>query len=188
MSRLPIKIRIAIGLALVAASLLFGAHLLGYMPDQKKQTAAARLRLCENIAPQLSLAAQNDDLFALRLTSMNAVEQNPDLLSLSVQSDDGGVIWQTPRHEAWWGAMDGKDHGTTHVELPVFQGQQRWGTVQLRFSPVGPSGVYEFLRSPGMQMNIAVVCAVFLISMIYLRLVLRTPTATPSQKIAARRG
>ena len=189
MSRLPTTIRVAVGFALVAASLLFAARLLGYTPHQMQQTAAARMRLCRAVAPQLSLAAQNDDLFALRLTALNAVEQNPDLLSLSIQNDEGEVIWQTPRHADWWSQKAGDDHTTTHVQLPVFQGPQRWGVVQLRFSPAGPSGVLAFLRSPEVRMNAAAICAVFLISMLYLRYALRiSPTSIPPGKLVGPRG
>ena len=178
MSRLPTTIWVTSGFALVAASLLSAAHLLGFMPHQVQQTAAARLRLCEAIAPQLSLAAQNDDLFAMRLTALNAVDQNPDLLSLSIQDDDGRIIWQTPRHEKWWNQAAVSEDATTHVQQPILQEQQRRGTVQILFKPAGSSGVYAFLRSPEVRMNVAVICAVILISMLYLRFALRAPPSS----------
>ena len=175
MSRLSTTILFAAGLALVAASLLFTARLLGLMPHQMAQTVAARDELCRVVAPKLSLAAQNNDLFAMRLIALNIVEQSPDLLSMSIQTTDGNIVWQTPRHMYWWGRDVGGQRATTHVQFPILQSRQQWGTLQLRFRPAGPSGIFQFLWSPELRFNIAVVLTVFLIAMCYLRIV-RRPT------------
>ena len=129
--------RISLSLVLLTLGLLLAASLVGLTPDGGAAALDARKRFSETLAVQLTISAQRDDLDAARAVLEAVVLRNDDLRSAALRSGDGTVLAQAGGHIAHWQPPSHGRSTLTHVQVPVYNGTTRWGTVELRFADAG---------------------------------------------------
>lgn len=130
-------IRLSFGLTFVALGALMSAATLGFLPDRPGAIVDGRVALSEALAIACSAAAQEGAEAAIPATVAALVARNPDLISAGIRDTDGRLIASDPGHEEAWGAGPGDLSTPTHMMVPVSLGDRPWGTVELRFRPVG---------------------------------------------------
>jgi signal transduction histidine kinase/CheY-like chemotaxis protein len=166
-------IRISIGLASITLSILLVAHALGLLPDSEAAVAQGRKALCEAEAVHCSLAAQQHDVAAMRAALLAAVQRNPDVLSAAVRGDDGRLVVEVTDHQAHWGEAAGEPTGPHRMRVPLALNDRAWGAVELRFRGDDRSTLGAVLASPVLPLAAFVSAASFVLSLVYLRTVLR---------------
>ncbi len=123
--------RITISLVSMALTTLLGAHLLGLVPNERDAIMRGRSHLCESIAIQFSLFALRGDYEAMETSLKAIVDRNQEIRSVGLRQADGTLVIATDAHEQAWPASTTSQSTETHMHVPIFQADQRWGTVEV---------------------------------------------------------
>ncbi|HEV3263487.1 MAG TPA: response regulator [Gemmataceae bacterium] len=165
--------RVSFGLVSLILSILFAAHAIGLVPDREGAILDKRKAVCESLAISCSLAAQHNDVHTIEATTQAVLARNPEILSAGVRRTDGKLVVEVGDHSANWQRKAGDLSTPTNMQVPVSLDDRRWGTVELRFPPLGPTGVLAVLGGPILPLLAFVMAAGFLATYLYLRTVLR---------------
>jgi signal transduction histidine kinase len=114
-------------------AMLTGDAIVGLAPDQAKQVFEARKALCENLAVQYSLLAASGQVTIIQTAMQALVERNSDLLSAALQAADGKQLVVAGPHAQHWVQPPGQQSTLSHIQVPIYKGIIRWGTLQLSF-------------------------------------------------------
>lgn len=174
MIRLTPVSRISLGLVLLTISILFAGNLLGLTPDISQAKLESRQRFCESLAVQLTLALNDNNVSLVKNTILAVSERDPELLSAAVRKNDSSIVVQTHDHHTRWGNVRAGSNSTpTHVQVPVFQNNARWGTVEISFLPLNGNGVTGLLSRPFVQLLLFVAVSGFLVYYLLIRKALK---------------
>ena len=162
--------RVTLGLAITATSLAVVALLIGIVPDRNSAVRQGRAELCESIALSTSLLATRG-----RATDVNAlleavVQRNDQVLSAALRRANRSSTIEVGDHVAHWKDSESTD---TQVRVPIYAGQEKWGTVEVRFRPLTLSGWKGVFAQPWFRLLVFVFSAAFLLFYVYLGRVLR---------------
>lgn len=139
-------VRVTFGMLMLTLSLVFAADWLGFIPHQKELEVESRKQLAELLAVQLTSLTQSGDSRHIRTTLNALVERDPDVASaaLRVLADDSLI--EVGDHRGNWTLDEDSDVSTgDQLVVPIFQNDERWGSVEVRFSPP-QSGLLPFVR------------------------------------------
>ncbi len=165
--------RISLGLACLTLSTQFFAQTCGLLPDQDQNILERRKVLCEGIAVQCCLAAEKNDLATIRAASSMLVSRNPDVLSAGVRKANGQVLVDIGNHVAEWKPTTDGGSTASQIQVPIFQGKKRWGTVEIRFQESELPQYVRWFASPMVRMFVFVTALGFLSYRWYLKRVLQ---------------
>jgi len=127
--------RITISLVAMTLTTLLSAHLLGLIPNERDAIIRGRSSLCESIAIQFSVFALRGDNEAMDTSLKAIVSRNSEIRSVGLRRSDGSLVNATDTHAQTWPASPQELSTETHMYVPIFQGSQRWGTVEVCFAP-----------------------------------------------------
>ena len=181
-------IRLSTGVAALTVSILLAAQALGLIPDAAGAKLRGRGQLCEAIAIHCSLAAQRGDLSTIREATREIVARDADIRSAGVRRPDGKLLIQAGDHAAHWKAPPGEESTPTFVRVPIYSGENRWGTVEIAFNDAGNDGVVgALMANPLFRLAMFVSGAGFLAYLIYLRRSLQylDPAAVIPERVKA---
>ena len=162
--------------------------MLGIYPDPTKAIVNGRMRLCEAIAVHCAAAIQDtvnmDDLAAV---TESLVGQNPEALSAGVRTADGNLLTYAGNHERYWQESDSDKSTPTHIRIPIIQNDERWGTIEIAFTPVNGEGFWAWVQHPVIGMMSFVGVFSFIAYMYYLRRTLKflNPQSVIPERIQA---
>ena len=108
--------KVSFGLVMLTISLLLLGDLIGVVPNEDQGRLEGRKQFCESLAVQFSLA-------------VNRAETD---LIYATESGD---------HAANWIEIPLGKSTSTHVQVPIFQGKRRWGTVEVTFRELKGTGL-----------------------------------------------
>ena len=151
---------------------LLGAHLIGMIPNERDAIMLGRSRLCESIAIQFSVLAIRSDLEAMETSLSAIVERNPEIQSAGLRLADDTLIVATNTHSQTWQASGTEPSSDLHMQVPVFQGDKRWATVEVLYSPLSLGGWSGQYLHPLVTLCISIGFGTFLFFGVYLRKVL----------------
>src|SRR5947208_1178557 len=115
MKRLSASTHVSIGVTLLTLSLIFAAEGLGLIPSTSQATISGRKQLCESLAIQCSLAAQDANVTVVENTAKAIVERNRDILSVGLRTADGPLLMHIGDHTKNWAGADSTRSTPTHV-------------------------------------------------------------------------
>jgi uncharacterized membrane protein affecting hemolysin expression len=163
MSRVSTAWRLSFGLALLTISMVLAADFIGLVPNQAKAVLEGRKQLCESLAIQSAVCLERNDLAAVQATMRLAADRNAQILSASLRSVDGRILARSGAPAAPLRVGDG--HGPsgnsrtgsmpTRVLVPIFMGDEQWGTMEVCFDEIAPGGL------PGLWANSIVKLTLF---------------------------
>lgn len=145
MKRFSAKCHIALGLTFLVVSLIMIALYVGLVPDRLGAIRAGRTALAEAVAANTSVFLSQSDMRRLEANLRLVVARNPDILSAAVRRSDGAIAVKVGDHDRHWKLMDGEHANGSQLQVPIWAGKQRWGTVELRSTPLTVSGWYGFV-------------------------------------------
>lgn len=128
-----VSLKLAFAMVCVGASLILGAQWLGIIPDQSRELMRSRHALSEAVAINASSHVRKQQWLDLQTTLQTLVDRDPDLLSIGLRTDLGGMRSATKSHDLLWSSQDMKDSGIDIIEVPISSNRQPWGTVELTF-------------------------------------------------------
>ena len=132
--RLSTKLRIAIGLVLLLLSLMVGLIFIGLVPDEKRLIREGRTNLSEAVAANITALISVVDRQRLEAVAQFIVERNSSLLSMGVRQAGGEAVVIVGDHDVHWQPISGDHSVDTQVQVPIWNGSEKWGQVELRFA------------------------------------------------------
>ena len=178
------KFRVVLGLSGIIISLIMLATYLGIIPDSVSAIRAGSTSLAEAIAVHSTAMVMKDDTKGLRNDFDLMADRNSDLLSVGLRKNEGGSVHATPDHEAHWKDMGGKYSKESQVMVPIWNGKEKWGNLELRFEPLNKPGIIGILNTPMIRMLLFMWLGCFIIFYFYLGKVLSL--LDPSQAVPGR--
>jgi diguanylate cyclase (GGDEF)-like protein/putative nucleotidyltransferase with HDIG domain/PAS domain S-box-containing protein len=169
MNRISAATRISIAIVCLTITVLLGAQTLGLLPNAFQEALDGRKKLCESLAIYCSLAGRQGDVETVREAAVAIMSRNPEVLSLALRKADGSIVVQTGNHEKHWKELSGEKSTSTQVQVPLFEGKERWGNLQISFKPLAASGFWGFLHHPVFKLIAFIATAGYLVYLFYLR-------------------
>jgi diguanylate cyclase (GGDEF)-like protein/PAS domain S-box-containing protein len=182
-------LRIGMSLALMGLCILLtGDFLFGKYSDDKQITMQARSSICESLAIQFSSLMAVDDLATIRMSLKALVLRDDDILSAAVRSKDGKIRAEAGNHQSQWKKYTSSEKSSlTHVQVPIFKSNTRWGTVEMRFADIGEPSMLGAVFSPFVLLTIYVLVAGFAGYVFFIRRTLKhlDPSAVIPDRVKA---
>lgn len=131
------KIRIAIGLSAILSTLLLLALMAGLLPSGEAQRMHDRVAFAEAIAVNSSVLVNRGDLQRIETSLLVMMQRNEEIISAGVRQKNGQLLLDIAAHSEHWQNNDNSDYSEpTHISVPILEGKQTWGYLELSFSPL----------------------------------------------------
>ena len=169
MRRLTATSRLTIGLVSLTISLVLGAEFLGLIPDHSRAALDSRKQLCESLAVCCALAMQTGDNRAIQAAMDELVQRSSEVVSVGLRSSAGELLDESGDHRRHWQTMSGDRSTAEQVQVPLFRDKQRWGTLEIRFTPLAGTGVLGILGRPIIRLALFIAVAGSILFFVYLR-------------------
>jgi PAS domain S-box-containing protein len=184
MTFLSTKSRLAIGQVSLLISVLLTASLLGLMPDRITPVRDGRAALAESIAANSSIFITQKDLERLEGVLGLVVSRNKDLLSAALRTESGQRLVTIGDHMDYWQDDESDVSTNTQLTVPIWEGDTKWGRVELRFTPLVDEGWLAMVTGQHAQLLLFVALLCFLGFYLYLGKMLKQ--LDPSQAVPER--
>jgi PAS domain S-box-containing protein len=142
------RVRITFGLSGMLVTLLLLASMAGLVPDRHAAIRDGHARLAETIAVSSSIFITTSDIRRMRANLEVVVARNDDILSAGVRRKDGSELAIIGDHASQWQTFEQGLSSDSQVVVPIFEGSEEWGQVELRFKPLLPVTWYGSLMHP----------------------------------------
>ncbi|MFM9964549.1 MAG: diguanylate cyclase [Planctomycetaceae bacterium] len=149
---IPTSVRLTFCLVSLTVSCLLLAATCGLIPDTRSAVMNGRAELCESIAINHSVLATRGDVIAMKASLKAIQERNVGIESLAVRRASGELEFEFGEHSAHWQPSEDGRSSDTQILVPISQGEQLWGTIEVRFQPIRTSGWRGLLREPLFQL------------------------------------
>ena len=155
------RTRIAIGQISILIGVLLLAMTLGLIPSASAAAREHRSQICETIAICGSAFVERGDLNAFESSLRSIQSHNPDILSAGVRRNDGKLLIDVGEHERNWPKLGQTVHGDSLAYVGMYNGNSRWGTIEIRFRPLSAGGWAGFLlnQQAGLLLFVSSACA-----------------------------
>ncbi len=183
MRRMATRFYLAMGLSSLLVTLILAASYIGLIPDGEALVRQQRATLAENMAVMASLVLDEDDTEPLAETIKVVAKRHPSLLSVGLRRIDNALLWSSGPHQAW---QAGRNDASTdaQIQVPLWHEGERWGQLELRFTPLRREGWLAYLDDPSLKLMAALGMGGFIVFSLYLGRMLRH--LDPSRAIPAR--
>ncbi|PCJ21886.1 MAG: hypothetical protein COB04_01495 [Gammaproteobacteria bacterium] len=129
--------KLSSGLVMLTICLLLTSEFIGLVPDTKHAELQSRKVITETLAVQLSMDLQNEAIDSIKDTLRSAVKRNSSVRSGSVRLVSGKLIAEVGEHQEFWKLKPGDKSSMSQIQVSLFNGNKRWGNVELRFVEIG---------------------------------------------------
>jgi len=184
MNILSTKSRMAIGQVSLVVSMLLTASLFGLIPDRTAAVRDGRAALAEAIAANSSILITQKDLDRVEGILNLVVDRNKNLLSASLRTEAGHRLVTIGDHEEHWRDDDAEFSINTQVTVSIWEGDTKWGQVELRFSPLIDEGWMGVVTDKQTQLLLFMAVMCFIGFYLYLGKMLKQ--LDPSQAVPER--
>lgn len=172
-SRLGPAERIGLGLAsIIVSCILVLDFAFNIFPDDTDGVREQRARVSEQFATQAGVLLETAGTDALIIAMSRWIQNEEDVLSVALRGEDGRVVAQAGAHQQHWRPTAGGASTLQHINVPLLQGNRRWGSFEVSFSPVGPTSIWQWLTQPWLIMVLTLGLGGFVLFSLYLRRVL----------------
>ena len=141
-------VRVSFGLVMFTLSVILIADLFGIVPKKEIIMLDARKKVSEVLAVQLSVAVSKSEFDIVKSSLEYFVERNSDVVAASMTTVDGAVLHKFGEFINLTDSVieDGSIESTDKVVVvPVFSGQERWGSVNVEFNSLYSGGFLSII-------------------------------------------
>ena len=167
--------------------MLTGDWLVNLVPDKSAQVLEYREKFSEGLAIQFSTLVQQGKLEAIDATLETMVSRNKDVLSAALRTTEGYILVVAGDHEQVWVNQLGNHSTFNFIQVPIFEGDSPWGTLQISFQPEQENSVWWFITHPWVQFVAFVGFAAFLGFRLFMKKTLRQldPSSVVPKRVKA---
>lgn len=178
-------VRVSFGLIMLTLSILFLSDFLGLVPEQQALDNEHRKKFSESLAIQFSSLAHDGDTKHIRTTLEALVSRNEDIESAAFRSLVGEGTVEVGDHAGMWLLEEDAEVSIEEqVVVPIFKGDKRWGSLEVRFASKNSSWYSALTGSSFFMLCLFFAVSGFFLYMLFLRRVLRE--LDPSQVVPER--
>ncbi len=156
-------LRITLPLAGIVVTLVLLASFFGLIPDRDRMIEGNRAVLAESIAIHVTSLMLGQQTHLIEKDLEYYARRHEDLLSIGVRRADGFLIAAIGDHDQHWKQTDGEVSTQHQIKVPLWNGDHKWGEVELRFEPLHGSDLKSLLQRPAIQLPIGMGVASFVI-------------------------
>jgi len=128
-------VRMSLGLVcLTLCMILVGDMVLGLTSDERRALLDQRKKICETLAVQFSELAEAGEINTIGKSMTALVSGNADVMSTALVDANGEVLASAGDHDKYWESPGGNNSTPTHAQVPIFSGDEQWGTVEVSFA------------------------------------------------------
>ncbi|NNF17583.1 MAG: response regulator [Gammaproteobacteria bacterium] len=178
------KILVTLAITLVVLSLHFAGMLVGLLPDADKIQRDGRAALAEALAIRTVTHLADSELDILEKDLQLVVQRNAELHSAVVRLTSGKELIRLGEHERYWSSVERRYSTDSQLTVPIMQGGQQWGQLELGFEPLRRAGWWRLLDSPWLQYSLYLAVIGFIAMYFVLGRMLRH--LDPSKAVPAR--
>ena len=174
MKGLSSRFHLAFGLSALVVSVLLLALNFGLVPDREAALRAGRQALAEAVGASTTALMDDEDDTRLRRLLAFIKRRNPELLSIGLRRAEGNLALQVGEHAGGWTGPDANAPAVstdTQLLLPILQGTQAWGWLELRFAPLRATAWWSVAPALALIGGSGIAC--FVLFYLYLRRMLR---------------
>lgn len=142
------QLRLAFTLTSVVMTLLLLAQFTGLIPDRDQLVESNRGVLAESIAIHVTSLMLQHRLEGLKKDLSYYASRNDDLKSIGLRRSDGVLVASYGDHEKRWTKTQGEASTAHQVKVPIWDGDSKWGEVELRFADLHQPGLSGLLLHP----------------------------------------
>jgi len=173
-NRVSARTRIAIGQVFLLVSVLWLAITLGMVPNEQTAARNTRAGLCETVAIYGSVFVERQAWGEMKGCLQSVISRDHTILSAALRKTDGTIMVEVGDHARNWGNVTDQSASDSYVFVPIYDSnQQQWGTVEMRFRPLGRPGILGYLLSPRLRLVVFVASACLGLFLLYLRKMLQ---------------
>ena len=184
MMRLSARAHIALGLSSLVVSVLFLAVFFDFLPDRDSALRKGRLALAESVAATATSHMTSADAARINAVFAFIAKRNPEIMSITMRRADGKVLVSVGEDgRSWAPAMDSVMTDDS-VAVPIWAGRERWGQLEMRYTPIRGEGWLAALNVQGLLLIVFTGALTVVAFYLYLGRVLRH--LDPSQAIPGR--
>ena len=145
-------VKISISLVMLTLSLALAGDMIFRLGSESHEPALnARKKICETLAVQISSLVSSSNIASAEASLNHLVKRNEDVLSAALRKANGHIIFEAGVHQRYWIDVPLDKSTSTHAQVPIFDRDKRWGTVEVRFTPLVARDVTSFLKNPFFQ-------------------------------------
>ncbi len=149
------------------------AHYVGIIPDEQLLLQSSRASLSESIAIHATAVVHTESYERLTQDFKFLSERNTDLLSLALRRSDGESLSSFGNHSQLWEALPDEYSLATQIQVPIWDGEKKWGELELRFKSTTSQGLISIFQNPMIKMVVVIGLGSFVLFYFYLGKVLR---------------
>ena len=157
----------------ISASVLFTAVCIGLVPNSYKTELDARAKLCESLAIQFCVGTQEKQIDIFNAFAPMIVKRDPDILSVAIRKTDGYLVAATDNHKFFWKDVSANRSTETHIQVPVFVNDERYGTIEVCFTALNSNWLIGSIREFHLPLILFMLVSEFIAFKLYLRKALR---------------
>lgn len=166
-------VRISFGLAMLTVSMLFVTDFLGLVPDTKSAEIQSRRVIAESLAVQLSNEITEKRIHSVEATLRSVVERNDNVLSGAIRLVNGTLLAEYGGHHANWKLRPEDKSTLTQVQVPIFNNDGRWGSVEISFADFVDHTKWLPVRSSFLAVTLFVALSGFIAYLVFLKRTMR---------------
>lgn len=148
MFRFSTILRLSIGLACLAVSIVASAASLGLIPDWYATQMQQRKSAAEALAIHCATIVQHHDPAMLMRSLPEIVARQPEMLSVGIRTTDGNLMIAEGDHAAQWQPLKTEHATPTQMHIPLTRNSEPWGAVEVRFRPLEPPLLARWIGNP----------------------------------------
>ena len=145
--QLSTRLRIVIGLTSVLLSTMLAAVVFNLSPDPREAEVKGRGRLCEALAVNSSVLVSRDDIRRVQAFLSVLKARHEELVSAGVRRNDGTLVVDVGDHAAHWQTDHGKLSDDSQIFVPLRNGFEDWGSLEMKFTPLRGNWWFEITHS-----------------------------------------
>jgi diguanylate cyclase (GGDEF)-like protein/PAS domain S-box-containing protein len=96
-----------------------------------------------------------------------------DIFSMGLRRANGNLLGDTGEHDQLWDPPDKERSTPSHVRIPIFRGEKRWGSLEIRFAELDSGGFFGLLGNPLYKLLAVMATIGFAAYLLYLSRTLR---------------
>ena len=126
-------VRLAIGVTLLASTVLLMLDHFGYIPNKAENDLASRKATAELLAVHATAMVNANQVSELQHSLAMLLTRNESMSSAALRLDSGDLLFTTGNHALHWKPTSDGRSTINHIVVPIFDGDNRWGAVEISY-------------------------------------------------------
>ncbi|MDB4664564.1 ATP-binding protein [bacterium] len=135
LKRIPIRIRISIGLVGLMTGTILLASAIGFLPNPQSELLRGRAKLCEAMAISGTAMASSRNPEALDLMLESIVNRDTEVRSIGMRLSSGELLTFSGPHVEQWDPSS--TDSTIQMSVPIYRFGEPYAELEVAFMPIG---------------------------------------------------